>query len=98
MIFPTDIITFIYMVATLPRRLAQARRARGLSQAGLAQAAGVPHSMTISAWERGVNLPRVDDLATMAGVLGVSLDWLCGLTAEGGPLCQDSCRIARHLL
>jgi transcriptional regulator with XRE-family HTH domain len=41
--------------------------------------------MMISGWERGRNLPRVDYLTTMAHVLRVSLDWLCGLTEHGGP-------------
>lgn len=73
------------MSLPLSHRLVVARRARGLTQAALGRAAGVPHAMMISGWERGVNLPRVDYLAAVARVLGVSLDWLCGLTDSGEP-------------
>lgn len=66
-------------------RLAQARVARKLTQAALAAAAGVPHVMMVSGWERGRNLPRVDYLVAVGRVLGVTLDWLCGLSEQGGP-------------
>lgn len=82
---PSHLIIFPYMPTVLSHRLGSARRARGLTQASLGRAAGVPHAMMISGWERGVNLPRVDYLTAVARVLGVSLDWLCGLTERGGP-------------
>jgi transcriptional regulator with XRE-family HTH domain len=80
------------MLIGLPRRLARARQAWDLTQAQLARTAGVPHAMMISGWERGVNLPRVDYLTSMARVLGVSLDWLCGLTERGGPMERNRAR------
>ena len=77
--------TSLYMSIYVSARLIQARQARGLTQVALGRAAGVPHPMMISGWERGLNLPRVDYLVAVAQVLGVSLDWLCGLTERGGP-------------
>ena len=71
--------------SALSARLARAREARELTQAALAGEAAVPHVMMVSGWERGLNLPRVDYLAAMSRVLGVSLDWLCGLSEVGGP-------------
>lgn len=79
----------------LPARLAQAREACGLTQAALAAEAGVPHVMMVSGWERGLNLPRVDYLAAMASVLGVTLDWLCGLSEVGGPTPRKGVRADR---
>lgn len=58
----------------LPRRLATARKARGLSQAELSAAADIPHLMMLSAWKRGQHLPRVDYLAAMARVLAAAHD------------------------
>lgn len=83
--FQKPLIIFPYMPTALSQRLARARRVRGLTQAALGRTAGVPHAMMISGWERGVNLPRVDYLTAVARELGVSLDWLCGLTERGGP-------------
>jgi transcriptional regulator with XRE-family HTH domain len=65
-------------------RLVSARRARGLTQAALATRVGV-HVMMVSAWERGLNQPRLHYLTGLAGSLEVTLDWLCGLSADGGP-------------
>ncbi len=42
---------------TLAARLAEARRAKGLTQAALAAALGVS-VMTVSRWERGANEPH----------------------------------------
>lgn len=70
---------------SLPSRLAQARKTRGLTQAALATAAKVPHVTTLSAWERGENVPRADNLAALAIALDVGADWLLGLTDKGGP-------------
>ena len=81
-----NISKFHYMAShVVAARLAHARTARRLTQAALAAAAGIPHVMMVSGWERGLNLPRVDYLAAMARVLRVTLDWLCGLSENGGP-------------
>jgi len=78
--------------------LRRARRARGLTQAGLAQTLGVSGGERVSAWERGVNQPDVSLLPLLAATLEVdpalllgssvalgdlrSLRWSAGLTAN----------------
>ena len=57
----------------------EARRLRGLSQAGLADACGVsaPH---ISMIETGIRVsPTGETLRKLASGLGVSVDWLVGV-------------------
>jgi transcriptional regulator with XRE-family HTH domain len=48
------------------------RKLRGMSQAALAQAAGIGKSQ-ISKYENGKELPKLDTLEKLLGVLGVSL-------------------------
>lgn len=66
--------------ATFGDRLAAAREAAGLSQAGLAQRIGVK-TRVIEHWEADAKEPRANRLQMLAGMLGVSLMWL--LTGEG---------------
>jgi transcriptional regulator with XRE-family HTH domain len=73
----------------LPKRLKQAREARGLSQNGLAAAlskreGGEVTQSAVSYWESGKNLPATETLRELCAVLGVSADWLLGLD-EGAP-------------
>lgn len=56
-------------------RLAQARRAKGLTQAELAAKSGV-HRVTIARLERGKGSPNAKTLKRLAAALGVSLDAL----------------------
>lgn len=56
-------------------KLAEARKMRNMSQRQLAEAAGLS-SGSVSAYEKGQKIPTVDSAASIAGVLGVSLDWL----------------------
>jgi transcriptional regulator with XRE-family HTH domain len=60
-------------------RLARLRRERGLSQEGLAAAAGVPVG-TLRGWEYGRRTPLLDAAVKLADALGVSLDELAGRT------------------
>jgi transcriptional regulator with XRE-family HTH domain len=62
-------------------RLKQLRRQRGLSQAKLAAAAGIPVG-TLRGWEYGRRTPLLDAATRVALALGVSLDKLAGI-AEG---------------
>lgn len=57
------------------RRIAEARRAAGLSQEDLADRANV-RAPTISRYERGQFSPRADKLGPIADALGTSIDWL----------------------
>lgn len=65
------------------RRLAEARKAAGLSQEDLATKVGV-RSGTISRYERGAFQPRTDKLEPIVDALGVSSDWIFrGVQHEG---------------
>ncbi len=73
--------------ATFGDRLAGAREASGLDQAGLAAKLGVKATV-IQAWENDLKEPRANRLQMVAGVLSVSMSWL--LTGEGdGPDAPD---------
>ncbi|MFT4774244.1 MAG: transcriptional regulator with XRE-family HTH domain [Candidatus Azotimanducaceae bacterium] len=56
-------------------RMAEARVAAGRTQAEIANQLGVKTS-TVAAWEHGSASPRSNRLASLAGILGVSLSWL----------------------
>ena len=56
----------------LTERLAQARKARGLSQADAAERLNVSRQ-AISRWETGVGTPSLDSLIQMSQLYGVSL-------------------------
>jgi transcriptional regulator with XRE-family HTH domain len=62
-------------------RLLIARRRAGLSQGDLAQRAGV-HISDISKYERGRSVPTLARLARLCRALGVSADYLLGLSGE----------------
>ena len=67
--------------ALFRRRLSEAMAARGTSQAALARAIGVDRS-TVSQLlgQDGPRMPNAQVAAEAASVLGVSADWLLGLT------------------
>ena len=65
-------------------RLQCLRQAAGLSQSGLAKAAGVPIG-TLRNWEQGRRVPLLDTAARVAKALGVSLDALTEDAAPVGP-------------
>ena len=56
-------------------RIKQARKARGLSQRGLAALIGVS-AMAISKWERGTLFPGSQRLIALAEALGVKPGWI----------------------
>ena len=58
-------------------RVREAREAAGLTQADLADAAGIP-LRTLSAYERGQIVPPVDRARAIAVALGTTLDDLFG--------------------
>ena len=53
------------------------RKLRGLTQVELAKETGIPQS-TLSAWEKGVNIPNIEDCITLANFYKISLDDLVG--------------------
>lgn len=64
-------------------RVREARKRAGLTQTQLAEAADLALE-TVSRVERGVQSPTVDNLQTMARVLGTSLSALVGEGGDGG--------------
>lgn len=72
--------------ATLFRlRLAEAMARAGLSQAGLARATGVDRSTVSALLAGGTRLPNAQLAADAAQALGVSCDWLLGLSPRPEP-------------
>jgi transcriptional regulator with XRE-family HTH domain len=59
-------------------RLKEMRVAAGMTQAAVAQAAGVP-LRTYQTWEQGVRTPLIDAAARVAEALDISLDDLAGI-------------------
>lgn len=58
-------------MCTIGEWLAEQRRARGVTQAEVADACGVDQPM-ISRWERGTGRPYADQLARWAQALGLT--------------------------
>ncbi|MBQ7831906.1 MAG: helix-turn-helix transcriptional regulator [Clostridia bacterium] len=53
------------------------RKIHNLTQMELAAKTGIPQS-TVSAWEKGVNIPNIADCIKLADFYGISLDELVG--------------------
>jgi transcriptional regulator with XRE-family HTH domain len=64
------------MTTILPHeRMSRARLFAGIDQAQMAHLLGKSRN-TISAWERGANVPSVVDVAAWAQVTGRTIDWI----------------------
>lgn len=57
------------------RRIAEARDLAGMTRQDLSEHLGVREA-TVARWESGRSQPRPNRMATVAGLLGVSLSWL----------------------
>lgn len=68
---------------TLAENIAEARKARNLSQSDFAGMLEV-HQTYISQLEKGLKLPSLDVLVRMADVLDCSVDMLLGRNQKGG--------------
>ena len=66
------------ITSEVAKRIRQARERAGLTQAQLAEAAGLSDE-SVSRIERGTYEPALSSMVAMAEVLGVGLDSLCGL-------------------
>ena len=75
---PTDQIDFRITLCT---RLREARTAQGMTQAMVAERAGLPPSL-ISHYESGRRCPAAWNLATLADTLHVRSDYLLGLVDQ----------------
>ena len=73
-------------------RMRAARKARGITQTALAEAVGLCNTQ-LSSFERGVREPSLGNLRKIARALGVSADYLLGLTPSlkhGDPVAPDT--------
>jgi len=68
------------------QRLAEAMATRRLSQAGLARMVGVDRSTVSQLLADGTRLPNAQLAADCAAALGISADWLLGLSPRSEPL------------
>lgn len=74
--------------ALFRERLAQAMAASGQSQSALARAVGMDRSTFSALLAPGTRLPNAQGVAEAATALGVSSDWLLGLTDTALPVDQ----------
>jgi transcriptional regulator with XRE-family HTH domain len=70
------------------RRIVQARKRRGWSQAELARQLGIKRER-VGNWERGENAPRLEELALLGQVLRISLDELVYGKRRGRRLTEE---------
>lgn len=69
-------------MVTFGTRLRQCREERGLTPKELADRAGIPYMTVYRLEHEAHRTPRMDIAVKLARVLGVSLDWLCGVYDE----------------
>ncbi|MBT9775661.1 helix-turn-helix domain-containing protein [Clostridium sp. MCC353] len=69
------------------------RKRAHLSQEQLAEQLGVSRQ-AVTKWENGQSSPSTKNLAQLAGILGVSLDELAGMTAEAGMETEEAAEAA----
>jgi transcriptional regulator with XRE-family HTH domain len=67
-------------------RLAEAMAARGMTQAALARETGVDRSTISALLQPGTRLPNAQLAADCARALGISADWLLGLSGRPEPI------------
>lgn len=68
----------------LGKRIRYARTKAKINQDTLGEAAGVTRQ-AVGAWEKNVSIPDARQLAIVARMLGVTTDWLVGISRFGGP-------------
>lgn len=64
------------------KRIQEARKAKGLTQAVLAEMAGNLTQPRINNWERGLRTPGLDEIKLIGEILDVSPAWLMALTDQ----------------
>ena len=81
----------------LPQRMREARRARRITQAALAERLGVKQS-TVAGWETGKSNPSVQQLKDVALLFRVSVDSLLGIASEEPARSCDMTPVEREVL
>ena len=82
---------------SLANKLAEARRAKNLTQEQLAEKLEVTRQ-AVSRWESGAAYPETDKIVRMAQLLGVSCDYLLqdGVDEQGRPVVSPVTRLLRQ--
>ncbi|MBE7068428.1 MAG: helix-turn-helix transcriptional regulator [Clostridiales bacterium] len=75
--FNRKLLKFYLEDSMIGKALKEQRLLQGLTQVELSKQTEIPQS-TISAWEKGVNVPNVMDCIQLADFYGISLDELVG--------------------
>lgn len=74
---------------SIGNRILQRREQLGLTRQALGEISNVDHKQ-IWRYEKGINIPSAEVIATFAEAMNVSADWLLGLTDEIRPIPSDS--------
>lgn len=77
---------FEFDCCALGRRIAEARKARGLSRKQAAKLIGVSLSV-LRYWENGNRTPTAYSLCLICKAYEVSADWLLGIRTEDKEIC-----------
>jgi HTH-type transcriptional regulator, cell division transcriptional repressor len=83
--------------ADVGRRIAEAREVAGMTRRELSEHLGV-RAATVARWETGRSHPRPNRMATIAGLLGVSLSWLLMGHGQTAPEVDDVEALRAELL
>lgn len=78
------------MTISVGARIAEARRAKGLTQGQLAQAIGASSNMAVSRWERGEIRPSAGHAIALARVLGTTVEALLADEAHPPTIAPDA--------
>lgn len=81
---------------TLAERLVEARKRCGLTQSAVAQQLDVS-AQAVSSWERGETMPDIMKLPELAGMYGVSVDWLLDGAEVAADIAEVTARLSDRL-
>ena len=73
----------------IAQRLKTARNMRGMTQQDVIDLLHVDHA-ALSRWEKGAGTPRLETCVRFARALGISLDYLTGLSDTASPADQTA--------
>ena len=82
-------------------RIKSLREQRGLTQAELSKQLGITRS-SVNAWEMGISVPSTQYIVELAGIFGISTDYLLGVDSSASisvaGLDDDDVRIVHALI
>ena len=82
-------------------RIKSLREQRGLTQTELSKQLGITRS-SVNAWEMGISVPSTQYIVELAGIFGISTDYLLGVDSSASisvaGLDDDDVRIVHALI